>query len=333
MPIQQGPPNMPLVTQSQTTPHEDDLSALPLSVPTTMMPKPNKSATAVFAIPELLEMILVLLPAHDILRAQAVSRTFRDTITGSKQLQRLLFLEPSGAPPHIHASTEDINTLLLEKAVSLPAFQLRTLYPEPVFNSKLSIPQLDFTSGLDLAVSVSSYYVYIFCDIRREFQWQTLLDGYTSSSKDAAWRRMLVRQQPILEIQVILRSAGGHCQSRMTFPPTTTFGSIIDWMEAEHLAWQGTSGVVFSTTRRVSYLLNEDKVNELLEIIKNKNGPLAYTACQILRQMVRKIHQESFDQHQGSWKGRLYSNEDHECIWRARRDLEAALDSSEMNRE
>ena len=46
----------------------------------------------IFAIPELLENILLHLPERDLLLAQRVNRSFRDVITASVHLQRKLFL-------------------------------------------------------------------------------------------------------------------------------------------------------------------------------------------------------------------------------------------------
>lgn len=45
----------------------------------------------VFAIPELLETILLELPAKDLLLAQRVNTTFRDAINNSIKIQRALF--------------------------------------------------------------------------------------------------------------------------------------------------------------------------------------------------------------------------------------------------
>lgn len=49
----------------------------------------------VFALPELLEAILLELPMQDLLFAQSVDKTFRDTIKGSKAIQMALFFEPN----------------------------------------------------------------------------------------------------------------------------------------------------------------------------------------------------------------------------------------------
>ena len=51
------------------------------------------AASPVFAIPELLENILVHVPEHDLLLAQRVNTFFRDITTTSSHLQRKLFFK------------------------------------------------------------------------------------------------------------------------------------------------------------------------------------------------------------------------------------------------
>lgn len=52
-------------------------------------------AAEVFAIPELLEQILLELPNQDLLLAQRTNKTFRDAILGSRRIQRALFFRTS----------------------------------------------------------------------------------------------------------------------------------------------------------------------------------------------------------------------------------------------
>lgn len=69
-------------------------------------PRYNESATRVFAIPELLETILFLLPTKDILISQRVAKNWKSTIDGSFLLKQALFIEPIPAETawvaHIH---------------------------------------------------------------------------------------------------------------------------------------------------------------------------------------------------------------------------------------
>lgn len=52
-------------------------------------------ATKVFAMYELLETILHVLPTKDLLLSQRVCRTWRNNITRSEKLQRALFILPA----------------------------------------------------------------------------------------------------------------------------------------------------------------------------------------------------------------------------------------------
>ena len=58
-------------------------------------PRSTGAANKVLGTNELLEAILLCLPARDILLGQRVSRTWHDAVTRSPILQRALFLAPA----------------------------------------------------------------------------------------------------------------------------------------------------------------------------------------------------------------------------------------------
>ncbi|KAK4611912.1 hypothetical protein CLAFUW4_12825 [Fulvia fulva] len=60
------------------------------------------AAAKVFAILELLEQILLVLPPKDVLLAQRMSTDFRDTTRDSPQLQEHLYLREPTRPPQFH---------------------------------------------------------------------------------------------------------------------------------------------------------------------------------------------------------------------------------------
>ena len=69
-------------------------------------------ASRVFAIPELLESILLLLPTADILISQRVAKTWKTTIDGSKRLRQALFIE--AVPPQtawVARKSEDVEPI------------------------------------------------------------------------------------------------------------------------------------------------------------------------------------------------------------------------------
>lgn len=76
---------------------------------------PNK-AKEVFAIPELLETILIRLPRKDALMCQRVNQTWRGTTAGSVKLQRFLFLAAE-KDPEVVALVQPSKTPLLSKYV------------------------------------------------------------------------------------------------------------------------------------------------------------------------------------------------------------------------
>lgn len=69
-------------------------------------------AAKVFAIPELLEAILLELPTRDLLLAQAVNVGFRDTIKSSIEIRRALFYEQTPASTSDAQAKPRINPLI-----------------------------------------------------------------------------------------------------------------------------------------------------------------------------------------------------------------------------
>ena len=287
-----------------------------------LISRSSKLATKVFAIPELLEMILVNLPARDILlHAQATNRTFRETISGSKQLQRLLFFEPATNTSSSKAYAGGINTLLFRDEPEISANQLRKLYTDPLSGTE----QLDLTSGLDMRLSVNSSTVDAICCFRDESLCRTLLEGYRPPPQDAKWRKMLMRQPPDLPIHIKVRILGMPTR-KYSFPPRTTFGTIVNWLEAQyHLAERDYHVELSSLLLDMGAVADSSKVDEPLGIIKRKKGTLAMMACYILHGMVCKLHRETFDQHKASWTGKRYTYEEQNSIWKAKRRLEENL--------
>jgi hypothetical protein len=79
------------------------------------MQRTNSSPTAVLATTELLELILLFLPTLDLIRAQRVSRSFRNTIIHSQSLQEVLFLRPN-IRPNLQIPLPDLNPLFAHHA-------------------------------------------------------------------------------------------------------------------------------------------------------------------------------------------------------------------------
>ncbi|KAK4539692.1 hypothetical protein LTR36_010455 [Oleoguttula mirabilis] len=81
------------------------------------------TAATVFAVPELLEAVLLELPAQDLLLATRVNTTFRNAIGSSVRIQRALFFTPtpvkdSQAEPRINPLIDRILNLHLDALVA-----------------------------------------------------------------------------------------------------------------------------------------------------------------------------------------------------------------------
>ncbi|KAK4570190.1 hypothetical protein LTR86_002270 [Recurvomyces mirabilis] len=73
----------------------------------------NMAANTVFAIPELLENILLCLSARDILLIQHTARSFNETINSSIQIQRHLFFAPIASQDETEDKPAGFNPLVL----------------------------------------------------------------------------------------------------------------------------------------------------------------------------------------------------------------------------
>ena len=106
----------------------------------------NGPATKVFAIPELLEAILLHLSTRDLLLSQRVAKTWKTTIDGSHLLRQALFLDPIPAqtawiarlnPEGEQSSPKEPNTFSIGKytVTQLPASQLPNISDSTTFIS------------------------------------------------------------------------------------------------------------------------------------------------------------------------------------------------------
>jgi hypothetical protein len=134
----------------------------------------------VLATPELLEAILVHLPLCDILtRAQLVSAHFHDTISSSISIQQALFFLPNS-----NAWVSETNPLLSHLGVSFFIDQRSRYFMEQPDRrpNNFAWPQ---RNGLNPLV------------------WQEYVrKNRVYSVKGASWRRMLVVQPPIKELEL-----------------------------------------------------------------------------------------------------------------------------------
>ncbi|EME81510.1 uncharacterized protein MYCFIDRAFT_198204 [Pseudocercospora fijiensis CIRAD86] len=89
------------------------------------------AAARTFNVPELLELILLHLPALDLLLAQRVSTQFRDTILSSKQIRQALFLESESSPRDHNEQVRRLNPLIesMFQPEDIKGWMDRRIYP------------------------------------------------------------------------------------------------------------------------------------------------------------------------------------------------------------
>ncbi|KAJ8069376.1 hypothetical protein OCU04_003030 [Sclerotinia nivalis] len=144
----------------------------------------ESSVQTVFAIPELLELILLQLPFLDLVRAQMISQSFYDVIDSSNLLQQALFFRASPATSFPRPNP------LLQPCHNAQFLDLRSTQKQCRYlhNPRGRImadwskwPAIEYREGFRLNVKPANEAV------RR---------------KEATWRRMLIVQPPISELEV-----------------------------------------------------------------------------------------------------------------------------------
>jgi len=121
------------------------------------------AAERVFAIPELLEPILLLLGTRDLLLSQRTCKDFHATVAASNKRQRALFLQ-QGRPPDGHP-------------IHNPLFEHRKL------------PFISRTGDLT---------TFMFIDT---FESSELRRALAASGEGANWKRMYLNHSPVLDVK------------------------------------------------------------------------------------------------------------------------------------
>ncbi|KAK5119263.1 hypothetical protein LTR85_007877 [Meristemomyces frigidus] len=135
-------------------------------------------AAEVFAIPELLESILLQLPAKDLLFAQSICASFRNAIANSIKIQRTLYPKPSPANPEDASAAPRLNPLI------------RHLLEAAMTGIKLCEPGCAGRFIPDCSDASEAYHIHVNtldCD-RPEQLWQELRPG--------SWQEMMIASPP-----------------------------------------------------------------------------------------------------------------------------------------
>lgn len=142
----------------------------------------------VFAIPELLENILIYLPMRDLLLAQSISRTFHTAIHNIPSLQEKLFFRARRVRAGDNDKIRDVNPML---------------HPDhaPWFNATLYVAHGPGQSVVSLKASEDN------CLIRLEDRPDNSNKRLQSFlRKEASWRRMLPTQPPPKSVWLVQKA-------------------------------------------------------------------------------------------------------------------------------
>ncbi|KAF5877240.1 putative f-box domain protein [Botrytis fragariae] len=144
----------------------------------------KSSVQTVFAIPELLELILLQLPFLDLVRAQMINQSFIDVIESSNLLQRALFFRasPDTSFPRPNPLLQPCHNA---QFLDLRSTQTRCRYLHNPRGRRMADwskwPVIDYRDGFKLNIQPTNEAV------RR---------------KEASWRRMLIVQPPVEELEM-----------------------------------------------------------------------------------------------------------------------------------
>jgi len=155
----------------------------------------SNNAITVFAVPELLENILLRLPPRRLLLVQRVNKTFRDHITSSIKMQVKLFFRPPPTATAAEASGNFVNPFLARilkrkfKCIAHYPLDSRSLDTVRVIDwankhhlQRLPVSPYPDPEEANLCVEVD----------RGDFQFDEV-----SVDKGSSWREMLVAYEPI----------------------------------------------------------------------------------------------------------------------------------------
>lgn len=162
-----------------------------LSIPDTTMASP---ADRVFAVAELLEIILLDLPLRDILLAKGISRTVSNTIDGSSYIRKALWYEPLATPTTDQVKAMGPYQYQVDKADDPDSHS--SAFPTGVPKSLALHPLLcDF---IDVSIQASRIHGPV-----RERVTLTLAGGVFRPRAPGSWQDMLVVQPHASDIHVV----------------------------------------------------------------------------------------------------------------------------------
>lgn len=161
----------------------------------------SNTAAKVFAVPELLEAILLLLTPRDLLLAQRVNKTFRASIKASVLIQQKLFFKPN--TKNLDDGTCDLNPLL-SRILTLAGREWNPylVCPTDLFPCRGNVTMIHFARDVGLQVNGDMIVPYLvnpdgYLTIRGVNQTSARVVD-TSLESEQSWQDMLVADPPCL---------------------------------------------------------------------------------------------------------------------------------------
>lgn len=220
----------------------------------------------VFALPELLEAILLHLPLVDILLAQRVDRTFRDGIKASPALQKALFLRPDD-----DYSLQLIGTMpISEDCVS----HLHCEIDKNVFKAQNQIPPLWVRkTTIDLGKLCGAVLNPFLTFISPDSDCREVgIQATWCHEADASWRKMLLSQPPVQNIFVhTYRAIHWHIMSADQGSSGVTLTNLQRTYDAFRV--EPDPGMLLFQTENFETMPKDSTAKEILEGIQDAIGP------------------------------------------------------------
>lgn len=228
-----------------TTPASTLSAAEPLQISTEA--STMSAAEHVFGIAELLERILLMAPMREAFLAQRVSKDFRNTVLGSKMLQRRFFLLPCDKQPDemLYGDGE------LEDLEAWVEYNYNDFGENPVF---VPFPFLDAEEGwlIPDGPSHSTFADFLQLDEEGSYEesrhtyvmgglvdclrcscnkpWTKARATLAPSKEVHSWRNMVVSQPATRPLKVTFYCEHGEA-GKKEFEPDARWGENVDWMQ------------------------------------------------------------------------------------------------------
>lgn len=202
------------------------------------------AAGRVFGIAELLERILLMAPMREAFLAQRVSRDVRNTVLGSKMLQRRFFLLPCDKKPdemlYGDGKLEDWTWYnrnnFGDGSVFVPFPFLDAeegyLIAEGASHSTFAdFVQLDDEGGYQESRHTYQMIGSVYCvECSCNKPWTKTRAILSPNKEYHSWRNMVVSQPATRPLKVTLHCEHGEAGEK-EFEPDARLGEIVDWME------------------------------------------------------------------------------------------------------